>query len=194
MIDSKTPMLPPDPEDEFSDELFDPDFLGDADSAFVGELDRVLTTEDGEAGQDSQSADIVEASGVLRTRNRKRGAGPCAGRGRWPWPGSAACAETVGSAARSGGTREAASGAGRDPGGHARARLRGRGHFSRHGGRRKDPVSFCHRFETGRKCGPETRCGEGHRTGFGEDPATAPAPTPQRRDRGRGCCRSGWAS
>jgi len=96
MIDPKTPMLPPDPKDELSDELFDPDFLGDADSEFFGELDRVLTTEDSEAGQEPQSVDIVEAL---------------------------------------------------------------------------EP--FEHELETARKCGPETRYGEGHRTGFGEDPATS---------------------
>ena len=61
MIDQETPTPGRDRDDKPSDELFEDDFLPDADGDFLGELDRVLTTEDDDPGHDPQLADVEDA-------------------------------------------------------------------------------------------------------------------------------------
>ncbi len=61
MIDREIPTPGRDRDDKPSNELFEDDFLPDADGDFLGELDRVLTTEDDDPGHDPQLADVEEA-------------------------------------------------------------------------------------------------------------------------------------
>ncbi len=61
MSDQEIPTSGRDRNDKPSEELFDADFLPDADGDFLGELDRVLTTDDEEHGPETGLADVEEA-------------------------------------------------------------------------------------------------------------------------------------